>query len=92
MRSAVVRSFQVCKQYTRVRYSENYVRYFLSIPGIHKHILMPIAGAAIGYQINEWKEEALAERDAQKRHYIELHPDDFPQPGELLSQLQQGDL
>lgn len=43
---------------------------------------MPIAGAGIGWKVNEWKEEALAERDAQKRHYIELHPELFPQPGE----------
>lgn len=47
--------------------------------------MFPIIGAALGYKLNEWKEEALAERDAQLRHYIELHPDDFPQPGELTS-------
>lgn len=51
------------------------------ITGIQKHFLY--AGvAAVGAKIIEgWREDYLAERDAVFRHYIQLHPEDFPLPG-----------
>lgn len=58
----------------------NYVRYFYHFPALPRHVGLSVGGAVIGKFIDEKKEIALAERDAQLKHYIELHPDDFPEP------------
>lgn len=39
------------------------------------------AGALIGKTIDGWRNDHMAERDAVLRRYVELHPDDFPDPG-----------
>uniref|UniRef100_A0A1B0A4E0 NADH dehydrogenase [ubiquinone] 1 subunit C2 n=1 Tax=Glossina pallidipes TaxID=7398 RepID=A0A1B0A4E0_GLOPL len=46
--------------------------------GIQKHIGFAIAGGIIGKYIDEKRDEYLATRDAILRHYVELHPEDFP--------------
>lgn len=49
--------------------------------GIQKHILL-VAGFVGGLTlIQNKRNEYLAEKDAVYRHYIELHPEDFPTPG-----------
>lgn len=52
--------------------------------GIQKHFLY--AGlAAIGAKYaDNYRNEYYAERDAVYRHYISLHPEDFPMPGKIL--------
>lgn len=51
------------------------------IAGIHKHFLYGTLSAAVGYWINGNRNSYLAEKDAILRHYVELHPADFPTPG-----------
>ncbi|XP_066252083.1 NADH dehydrogenase [ubiquinone] 1 subunit C2 [Euwallacea similis] len=46
--------------------------------GIQKHILATVIGVAVGLFIQKKTDEKTAERDAIFRHYIELHPEDFP--------------
>ena len=40
-------------------------------------------GVVGGKTVDGWRNEHLAERDAVLRHYIQLHPEDFPDPGKL---------
>ena len=61
---------------------ENYVRYFSLIPGIHQHIIATAFGGFAGRTVDKWRDEHLAERDAVLRHYVTLHQEDFPEPGE----------
>lgn len=49
--------------------------------GMQVHALATLAGAGIGRTLDNWRNDYLAEKDAVLRHYIELHPDDFPAPG-----------
>ncbi|ENN71052.1 hypothetical protein HUJ04_009699 [Dendroctonus ponderosae] len=46
--------------------------------GIQKHIVGLSAGVGIGVLVDKYRNEHLAKRDAIFRHYIELHPEDFP--------------
>uniref|UniRef100_A0A1A9V829 NADH dehydrogenase [ubiquinone] 1 subunit C2 n=1 Tax=Glossina austeni TaxID=7395 RepID=A0A1A9V829_GLOAU len=46
--------------------------------GIQKHIALAVAGGIIGKYIDEKRDDYLATRDAILRHYVELHPEDFP--------------
>ncbi|KAJ6650130.1 NADH dehydrogenase [ubiquinone] 1 subunit C2 [Pseudolycoriella hygida] len=48
--------------------------------GIQKHILYAGIGAVGGKVAEGWRSEFFAERDAMIRHYISLHPEDFPMP------------
>lgn len=38
-------------------------------------------GGGIGYYLDGMREKHLARRDAVLRHYVELHPEDFPPIG-----------
>lgn len=49
--------------------------------GIQKHLLYTGVAALFGKTADGWRNTYLAERDAILRHYIELHPEDFPMPG-----------
>lgn len=53
----------------------------ISIAGIQNHFLYATLGAGFGYWINGKRNNYLAEKDAILRHYVELHPADFPTPG-----------
>ncbi|KAH8378034.1 hypothetical protein KR093_008532 [Drosophila rubida] len=46
--------------------------------GIQKHIAFALIGGAAGTFFDGKRNEYAAKRDAVLRHYIELHPDDFP--------------
>lgn len=39
------------------------------------------AGGFLGKTLEGWRNDHMAERDAILRHYVELHPEDFPDPG-----------
>ncbi|XP_059049634.1 NADH dehydrogenase [ubiquinone] 1 subunit C2 [Achroia grisella] len=57
--------------------------------GIQKHVLLAGATTALLTYVQKKRDEYYAERDAVYRHYIELHPEDFPVPerrkiGDLL--------
>lgn len=54
----------------------------LHAAGIQKHLLYTGIGALFGKITDGWRNEYLAERDAVLRHYIQLHPEDFPVPSE----------
>lgn len=38
-------------------------------------------GYTFGHFFSKYRMNSFAERDAVFRHYIELHPEDFPAPG-----------
>lgn len=38
-------------------------------------------GFTAGHLFLQYRKNSWAERDAVYRHYIELHPEDFPAPG-----------
>lgn len=44
-------------------------------------------GALFGKTVDGWRNEYLAERDAVLRHYICLHPADFPLPSMFIELL-----
>ncbi|KAH8385553.1 NADH dehydrogenase [ubiquinone] 1 subunit C2 [Drosophila serrata] len=46
--------------------------------GIQKHIAFAAIGFGAGTYFDQKRSEYLAKRDAVLRHYIELHPEDFP--------------
>ncbi|XP_034098588.1 NADH dehydrogenase [ubiquinone] 1 subunit C2 [Drosophila sulfurigaster albostrigata] len=46
--------------------------------GIQKHIAFTLLGGALGSYFDNKRDQYVAKRDAVLRHYIELHPDDFP--------------
>ncbi|CAG9820139.1 unnamed protein product [Phaedon cochleariae] len=46
--------------------------------GIQKHIGLSAALAGIGTYVDGYRNQYLADRDAIYRHYIQLHPEDFP--------------
>ncbi|XP_028034300.1 NADH dehydrogenase [ubiquinone] 1 subunit C2 [Bombyx mandarina] len=48
--------------------------------GIQKHIIATGGWVSILSYVQHKRNEYLAEKDAVYRHYIELHPDDFPVP------------
>uniref|UniRef100_A0A6M2DDY1 NADH dehydrogenase [ubiquinone] 1 subunit C2 n=1 Tax=Xenopsylla cheopis TaxID=163159 RepID=A0A6M2DDY1_XENCH len=71
-------------------------KYFMKRPvfsGIQHHILYTCGLFAFGYVANKYRDDYYADRDAMYRHYISLHPDDFPAPerkkyGEILQRWQ----
>ncbi|XP_026465477.1 NADH dehydrogenase [ubiquinone] 1 subunit C2-like [Ctenocephalides felis] len=48
--------------------------------GIQKHILLTASFGGFGYIADKYRNDYYAERDAMYRHYISLHPEDFPEP------------
>ncbi|KAG4079497.1 hypothetical protein HA402_005194 [Bradysia odoriphaga] len=50
------------------------------LSGIQKHILAAGVFALGSRIIDGWRRDYYAERDASYRHYISLHPEDFPMP------------
>ncbi|XP_044743236.1 NADH dehydrogenase [ubiquinone] 1 subunit C2 [Chrysoperla carnea] len=48
--------------------------------GVQKHVLASTIGVVLGKIVDQKRNEYLSERDAVLRHYIELHPEDFPAP------------
>lgn len=44
-------------------------------------MLCTAIGIGVGRYAESCYDDRLAERDAVFRHYIELHPEDFPMPG-----------
>lgn len=46
--------------------------------GIQNHFILSTLGGGLGLYFDQRRNEYLAKRDAVLRHYIELHPDDFP--------------
>ncbi|XP_055616630.1 NADH dehydrogenase [ubiquinone] 1 subunit C2 [Toxorhynchites rutilus septentrionalis] len=53
-------------------------RPFLS--GIQRHVVATVGLAALAMMVDKWRNAYFAEKDATLRHYIELHPEDFPTP------------
>jgi len=57
--------------------------------GIQRHFGMGAAGWLSGMGVQRWLDSNMSETDAVLKHYIMLHPEDFPVPerkrfGELL--------
>lgn len=52
--------------------------------GIQKHIIAAVAGAGVGKVMDDYRNEYYADRDAVLRHYVQLHPEDFPPYGKKL--------
>ncbi|XP_030750725.1 NADH dehydrogenase [ubiquinone] 1 subunit C2 [Sitophilus oryzae] len=48
------------------------------LSGIHRYAFAGVGGFFVGKVLDDWRESYLAERDAILRHYVELHPEDFP--------------
>ncbi|XP_014255851.1 uncharacterized protein LOC106670228 [Cimex lectularius] len=48
--------------------------------GIQHHIMAVVGGWVVGKALHNMMENHNAEKDAIYRHYIDLHPDDFPTP------------
>ncbi|XP_018565169.1 NADH dehydrogenase [ubiquinone] 1 subunit C2 [Anoplophora glabripennis] len=46
--------------------------------GIQKHFIAAGVGAALGKIIDDYRNQYFADKDAVLRHYIQLHPEDFP--------------
>jgi hypothetical protein len=55
-----------------------------SLTGIQKHVVGVAGWVAILTYIQKKRNEYLEEKDAVLRHYIELHPEEFPIPGILI--------
>ncbi|GAB0094913.1 NADH dehydrogenase [Sergentomyia squamirostris] len=58
----------------------NFLRRRPVFSGAQQHIAYPVIGATLFHFIDGYRDKYLAERDAVLRHYIELHPEDFPTP------------
>ncbi|XP_022196448.1 NADH dehydrogenase [ubiquinone] 1 subunit C2 [Nilaparvata lugens] len=52
--------------------------------GALKHVALLVAGAYAGHLLAERRNAHNRDRDAAYRHYIELHPEDFPAPKRVL--------
>ncbi|CRK89461.1 CLUMA_CG003202, isoform A [Clunio marinus] len=50
------------------------------LSGIQMHALAAAVGVGIGVAGDKYGGERYSERDAVLKHYIELHPEDFPEP------------
>ncbi|CAH2076160.1 unnamed protein product, partial [Iphiclides podalirius] len=48
--------------------------------GIQKHIIGVATWCTILHYVQNRRDDYLAEKDAVYRHYVELHPEDFPTP------------
>lgn len=51
--------------------------------GIQKHVVVTALATGFGKVVGNWYNQYMADRDSILRHYIELHPEDFPTPGKL---------
>lgn len=56
--------------------------------GIQKHVAFVVGGGILGKTLDGWRNEHYAEKDAVLRHYVETHPEDFPDPGMSLCKRQ----
>lgn len=54
-----------------------------TILGIHMIALCGVIGGTLGYFVRQYNDQRNAERDAMFRHYIRLHPEDFPPPRKI---------
>lgn len=76
----------MCANCNRKRKDKQFVVTY-RISGIQKHILFAGIGAVGARTFDNYRRDYYAERDAVYRHYISLHPEDFPMPGQyFLSQ------
>ncbi|XP_049789211.1 NADH dehydrogenase [ubiquinone] 1 subunit C2 [Schistocerca nitens] len=50
------------------------------LSGIQRHALFTLGAVALGNFVEKYRADYLAEKDAVLRHYVELHPEDFPTP------------
>ncbi|EAT42520.1 AAEL005946-PA [Aedes aegypti] len=48
--------------------------------GIQKHVVAAVGLGALALTMDKWRTQYFAEKDATLRHYVELHPEDFPTP------------
>lgn len=51
------------------------------LSGIQKHVVAAVGLGALALTMDKWRTQYFAEKDATLRHYVELHPEDFPTPG-----------
>lgn len=51
--------------------------------GIQKHIFIPMAAFFGAQYFDEYVNQKYANRDAALRHYVQLHPEDFPPMGKF---------
>ncbi|EEC03121.1 NADH dehydrogenase [ubiquinone] 1 subunit C2 [Ixodes scapularis] len=51
-----------------------------ALSGIQKHLIAASIGAVTGEGLRRYFMYSARERDALLRHYILLHPEDFPEP------------
>lgn len=56
-----------------------------SLLGAYLYPVYFAAGWVTGQLLTNYRQNYYAERDAVYRHYIELHPEDFPPPGTTFS-------
>lgn len=78
----IIITIYLCKYLLQISLSI-ILRIVFFIQGIQKHILF-VAGwtAALTY-VQTKRDDYLAEKDAVYRHYVELHPEDFPVSGKI---------
>ncbi|KAJ9578410.1 hypothetical protein L9F63_005368 [Diploptera punctata] len=50
------------------------------LSGVQQYAIGAGLGGGLGYYIDQKRNRNLAERDAILRHYLEMHPEDFPEP------------
>ncbi|XP_015181952.1 PREDICTED: NADH dehydrogenase [ubiquinone] 1 subunit C2 [Polistes dominula] len=48
--------------------------------GIQVHIISALLSFVATYKVTEFMKNRNAERDQMLRHYVMLHPEDFPEP------------
>lgn len=56
---------------------------FSYILGAYWYPIGFVAGFFVGQTILNWRRNYWADRDAVLRHYVQLHPEDFPPPGKI---------
>lgn len=56
-------------------------KYLFTISGIQKYVIS-VAGCTAAFKyVQNARDDYLAEKDAVLRHYVQLHPEDFIEPG-----------
>lgn len=48
--------------------------------GLQVHIIAALLGFVVTYKVSEYANNFFAKRDQMLRHYVTLHPEDFPEP------------
>ncbi|XP_044747674.1 NADH dehydrogenase [ubiquinone] 1 subunit C2 [Coccinella septempunctata] len=48
------------------------------VSGVHRTAAVTVVSALLGNYFDDLKKDYDAERDAVLRHYVQLHPEDFP--------------